>query len=89
MSHSLEENTFLIRFKMTCAKSLGEALYFVSFINDHLRKVWVSVLKTKDRVLEVFKEVHAKVECETIQKLKSVQANNGGEYCALFKSYCK
>jgi len=29
-------------------KSLSEALYFVTFIDDPSRKVWVSLLKTKD-----------------------------------------
>jgi len=70
-------------------KSLGGAFYFVTFIDDHSRKVWVSLLKTKDQVLEAFKEFHAKVECETGQKLKCVRADNGGEYRGPFESYCK
>ena len=47
------------------------------------------MLKTKDQVLEAFKELHAKVERETRQKLMSVQADHGGEYCDPFQSYCK
>ena len=70
-------------------KSLGGALHFVSFIDDHSRKVWVSLLKTKDQVLEAFKEFHAKVERETGQKLKSIRADNGREYHDPFESYCK
>ena len=70
-------------------KSLGGAFYFVTFIDDHSRKVWVSLLKTKDQVLEAFKEFHAKVERETGQKLKCVRADNGGEYRGPFESYCK
>ena len=70
-------------------KLLGGALYFVTFIDDHSRKVWVSLLKTKDQVLEAFKEFHAKVERETGQKLKSIRADNGVEYCGPFESYCK
>ena len=53
-------------------KLLGGALYFVSFIDDYSRKVWVSLLKIKDHVLEAFKKFHAKVDRETGKKLKSI-----------------
>ena len=43
------------------AKTLGGAFYFVTFIDDHSRKVWATALKTKDQVLDVFKEFHAKI----------------------------
>ena len=36
-------------------KTLGGALYFVTFIDDCSRKLWVYVLKTKYQVLGVFK----------------------------------
>ena len=70
-------------------KSIGGALYFVTFIDDHSRKVWAFFLKSKDQVLDVFKEFHAKVERETGKKLKSVKADNGGEYRGPFEKYCK
>mgnify|MGYP003702965791 CR=1 FL=1 len=31
------------------------ALYFITFIDDYSRKVWIFLLKTKNQVLEVFK----------------------------------
>ena len=31
-------------------KSLGRSFYFVTFINDHSRKIWAYRLKTKDQV---------------------------------------
>ena len=37
-------------------KTLGDVLYFVTFIDDCSRKLWVYVLKTKDQVLGVFKQ---------------------------------
>ena len=46
-------------------KSLGGAVYFVTFIDDFARKVWCFVLKFKDQVLNVFKDFHSKVERET------------------------
>jgi hypothetical protein len=60
-------------FSMT-GKSLGGALYFVTFIDDHSRKIFLYVLRNKSQVLDVFKEFHAKVERETDMKLKCVRA---------------
>ena len=50
-------------------KTLGSALYFVTFIDDCSRKLWVYVLMTKDQVLDVFKQFQASVERETEKKL--------------------
>ena len=58
----------------------GLSTLCVTFINDYSWKLWVSMLKTKDRVLSFFKEFQAKVERETGRTLKAVQADNGGEY---------
>ena len=62
-------------------KTFGDALYFVIFIDDFSRKLWVNVLKTKNQVLGVFKQFHALVERDSGKKLKSIHTNNGGEYC--------
>jgi transposase InsO family protein len=70
-------------------KTLGGALYYVTFIDDHSRKVWVFALKTKDQVLDVFKVFHMKVERETGKQLKCVRADNGGEYRGPFEEYCR
>ena len=37
-------------------ETLGGNTYFVTFIDDASRKVWVYVLKTKDQVFEHFKK---------------------------------
>ena len=59
---------------------ISGALYFVTFIDDFSRKVWAYALKTKDQVINVFKEFHARVERETERKLKCIRSDNGGEY---------
>ena len=46
--------------------------YFVTFIDDFSRKVWAFVFVSKDQVLSVFKEFHARAEREFGQKLKAV-----------------
>jgi len=68
-------------------KTFGGGLYFVTFIDDHSRKIWVYVLKTKDQVLGVFKQFQVSVERETGKKLKC--DDNGGEYCGPFDEYCR
>jgi len=57
----------------TSERSLGGSQYFVTFIDDHSRKVWVYSLKTKDQVLQVFKEFHAFVERASGRKLKCLR----------------
>ena len=46
-------------------------------------------MKSKDQVLDVFKYFHVKVERQTDNQLKSVRANNGGEYRGPFEQYCR
>ena len=52
--------------------------YFVTFIDDYHRKLWVSTLKTKDQVLSLFKEFQESAKRETGWTLKVVRADNGG-----------
>ena len=71
------------------SNTLGGALYYVTFIDDHLRKVWAYALKSKDQVLDVFKFFHVKIERQTDKQLKSVKVDNYGEYRGLFEQYCR
>lgn len=70
-------------------RSIGGALHFVTLIDDHSRKVWLHLLKSKDQVLDAFKEFHALVERETGRKIKYVRSDNRGEYRGPFEAYCK
>ncbi|RDX58134.1 hypothetical protein CR513_62572, partial [Mucuna pruriens] len=58
-------------------KSFSGALYFVY------------VLKTKDQVLEKFKQFQALVERQLGKKVKYIRSDNGGEYCGPFDVYCR
>ncbi|RDX84943.1 hypothetical protein CR513_33945, partial [Mucuna pruriens] len=70
-------------------KSFSVAFYFVTFTSDCSRKLWVYTLKTKDQVLEKFKQFQALVERQLGKKVKFIHSNNGGEYCGPFDVYCK
>ena len=37
-------------------KTLGGALYFLTFLDDHSQKVWAYALKSKDQVLDMFQQ---------------------------------
>jgi len=70
-------------------ESLGGNKYFLTFIDDASRKVWVYFLKTKDQVFNHFKLFHTMVERETGKKLKCLRSDNGGEYTSKeFDAYC-
>jgi transposase InsO family protein len=57
------------------------AHYFVSFIDDYSRKVWIFFfLKWKSKVFSVFKKWKAQVENQTDRKIKYLRTGNGLEY---------
>jgi len=60
--------------------SRGGAQYFITFIDDFLRKTHVYLLKAKGEVFEKFKAYKALVENQTGMKIKTLQSDNGGEF---------
>ena len=53
--------------------------YFVTFIDDHSRKTQIYFLKTKDEVVDQFREFKALVENLTRKKIKIFRSDNGGD----------
>ncbi|KAK8936753.1 hypothetical protein KSP39_PZI011993 [Platanthera zijinensis] len=69
--------------------SLGGANYFVTFIDDYSRKVWIYFLKQKSEVFEKFRIWKTQVENQTGKRVKYLRSDNGGEYTSLeFQGYC-
>ena len=62
-------------------ESLGGCFYFVTFIDDFSRKVWIYFLKSKNEVFQNFKEWKTCVETETGKKVKCLRTDNGLEFC--------
>ena len=52
-----------------------------------LARFWVYPLKSKDQVLDVFKQFEALSERQTGKKLKGIHTDNGGEYIGPFDDY--
>jgi len=64
--------------------------YFVTFMDDYLRKVFVVGLREKSEVLQNFKELLTRLKLQTGQKLKVIRTDGGGEYTGKqFESYLK
>lgn len=59
---------------------LGGKHWFVSFIDDFSRRVWVYVMRQKSDVLEIFVRWKKVVENQTDRKIKVLRSDNGGEY---------
>ena len=59
--------------------SLGGNRYFLTFIDDYSRKMWIYFLKEKSQVFEVFKNFKALVEKQSGFSIKTLRSDRGGE----------
>ena len=74
----------------TKTASLGGKHYFVTFVDDFFRRVWVYTMKSKDEVFETFLVWKKKVENQTGRKIKVLQSDNGTKYRNdQFSYFCK
>ena len=58
--------------------SIGGEKYFVSFIDDYSRRLWVYPIKNKSYVFSIFKQFKALIELEIGKKIKCLRTDNGG-----------
>ncbi|KAE8689304.1 paired amphipathic helix protein Sin3-like 3-like [Hibiscus syriacus] len=69
--------------------SLAGSLYYVTFIDDSTRNVWVYFLKKKSEVFDTFRKWKAMMENESGLKVKRLRSDNGGEYRnRRFRDFC-
>ncbi|WZY94101.1 hypothetical protein YC2023_066430 [Brassica napus] len=54
--------------------------YYVTFIDEKSKYTWLTLIKTKDRVLDAFKNFQAYVTNQYHAKIKIFRSDNGGEY---------
>ena len=68
--------------------SLSGYVYYVSFIDDYLRKTWIYFLKGKNEVFSKLKEFKSLVENLFEKKIKILRLDNGGEFTLVeFKAF--
>ena len=61
-------------------ESLGGNRWFVTFIDDFSRRVWVYMMKHKDEVFDIFLKWKKMVETQTGRRVKTLRSDNGDEY---------
>jgi hypothetical protein len=64
----------------TKIESIGGCTYYVSFIDDHIRKVWVYFMKHKGEVFQHFFNFKTMVEKEKGVSIKCLRSDGRGEY---------
>ena len=70
--------------------SRGGHVYFVTFIDDFSRKVWVYFMRHKSETFDKFKVWKTEVENQTGRKIKCLRSDNGTEYKdSKFLEFCE
>jgi hypothetical protein len=59
--------------------SVGRQNYYVSFIDDHNKFVWIYLLRQKSEVFQVFHDFQSLVERQYNKKILAIQTDWGGE----------
>jgi hypothetical protein len=61
--------------------SLGNFVYYFSFIYYFSNNTWIYFFRKKSEVFDKFKEFKALVEKQLENKIKVLRMDNGGEFC--------
>ncbi|WJX34774.1 hypothetical protein P8452_22851 [Trifolium repens] len=71
-------------------KSIGGNSYFLTFIDDYTRHVWLYLIEKKSEVFTKFKKFKALVEKQSGCSVKKLRTYGGGEYTSLeFAKFCE
>lgn len=63
--------------------------YFLLFVDDFSRRMWVYFLKQKSEVFTMFQTLKALVEKESSCQIVTLWSDNGGEFCSIeFTNFC-
>ena len=58
----------------------GGKRFYVIFVDNHSRITKLYLLRTKDKVLEMFIKYKSEVENQKNNRIKRLRTNRGGEY---------
>lgn len=69
--------------------SLGGSKYFITFVDEFTRMLWLYTLKLKSEALDVFKRFKVLIEKESDKSIKILRTDGGGEYTSKdFEAFC-
>ncbi|GAU42828.1 hypothetical protein TSUD_185870 [Trifolium subterraneum] len=60
--------------------SLGGSKYFITFVDEYTRMLWLYTVKLKSEALNVFKRFKILIEKESDKSIKILRTDGGGEY---------
>ncbi|GAU36721.1 hypothetical protein TSUD_318190 [Trifolium subterraneum] len=70
--------------------STGGNKYFITFVDEYSRMIWLYHIKAKSEACEVFKRFKTLVEKQSDKSIKVLRTDGGGEYTSKeFENYCK
>ncbi|GAU46952.1 hypothetical protein TSUD_281870 [Trifolium subterraneum] len=70
--------------------STGGNKYFITFVDEYSRMIWLYHIKAKSEAFEVFKRFKTLVEKQSDKSIKVPRTDGGGEYTSKeFENYCK
>ena len=70
--------------------SLGGKIYFLLFVDDYTRMMWLYILDKKSEVFSIFLKFQTLVERQSGRQIKTIRTNRGGEFIYTpFLEYCK
>jgi len=68
---------------------IGGSKYFITFLDEHTRILWMYIIKLKSEALEVFRKFKILVEKESEKSIKILRTDGGGEYTSKsFEEFC-
>ena len=71
-------------------RTIGHALYFVLFIDDHTRWIISNLMRLKSLVFTNYCHFEAWAKTQFGANVKMLQSDKGGEYCSTeFENHCK
>jgi hypothetical protein len=71
-------------------RTIGHALYFVLFIDDHTRWIIANLMRLKSLVFTNYCHFEAWAKTQFGANIKTLQSDKGGEYCSTeFENHCK
>ena len=67
----------------------GGRWYFLLFVNDCSRYMWLQLLTSKDEAAAAIKKFKVRAKAESSKKLRVLRTNRGGEFTSVeFAAYC-
>lgn len=68
---------------------LGGSRYFIIFVDEFTRMMWLYTIKFKSETLEVFRKFKTLIEKESDESIKILRTDGGGEYTSKeFEIFC-